>query len=378
MGSSLRQLLEAGPAGATDLLLSAAHDAQGRWRWMPAAKFAAQAAAAAPLALRCARGARLDDARLEHIARVRTLEALNLTGGLSSDRPHPGLGSLAALHRLHELTFGAERCGGDSWIVDDDLDLLANISSLRVLRLHHSWAVTDDGLARLAPLEGLRRLDLDGCRRVTGRGLCALPRLEHVVLSGCAAQDDALAGLAPLPGLDSLVLDRNRALQGPGLTHLTGLSRLRRLSLNRCTSVAEQHLRHLHPLAALRQLDLGGLTLSDAGLAGICRLRALRSLRVNANIDRGWIDERISDAGLAPLSQLAALERLELEVGCGVTDAGLDHLAGLPRLREVSLNYTAVTPDGVARLERAIPGLKVRFGANIEDVEYALGRYFGD
>ena len=64
--------------------------------------------------------------------------------------------------------------------------------------------------------------------------------------------------------------------------------------------------------------------------------------------------------------------------GEGLPDAGLIHLATLRHLRDLSLDYTAVTAAGVAELERSHPRLRVRHGASVDQVAEVLGRYFGD
>jgi len=58
---------------------------------------------------------------------------------------------------------------------------------------------------------------------------------------------------------------------------------------------------------------------------------------------------RITDKSLEILGRMASLERLEFWECAGLTNAGLAHLAGLPRLREVSIGGSpAVTRHGLA------------------------------
>jgi hypothetical protein len=58
---------------------------------------------------------------------------------------------------------------------------------------------------------------------------------------------------------------------------------------------------------------------------------------------------RITDRSLEILGQMASLERLEFWQCAGLTDAGVAHLAGLPRLHEISLNgLPQVTRGAVA------------------------------
>jgi len=52
------------------------------------------------------------------------------------------------------------------------------------------------------------------------------------------------------------------------------------------------------------------------------------------------------------------LKRLSLATS-GMTDAGLDHLAGLTNLEELNVTGTKVTADGIARLQAALPKCKI-------------------
>ena len=66
----------------------------------------------------------------------------------------------------------------------------------------------------------------------------------------------------------------------------------------------------------------------------------------------------MTDAGLQHLAGLTRLEWLELSQ-TQVTDAGLQHLAGLTGLRRLDLSQTQVTDAGVAALRKAKPSLKL-------------------
>jgi len=48
--------------------------------------------------------------------------------------------------------------------------------------------------------------------------------------------------------------------------------------------------------------------------------------------------------------------------GTRATDAGLKHLAGLGKLKELDLTGTQVTADGVGRLQKALPKCKIYSG----------------
>ena len=57
---------------------------------------------------------------------------------------------------------------------------------------------------------------------------------------------------------------------------------------------------------------------------------------------------------------MSSLEALVVE-NTSITDAGLMHLKGLKRLRELRIVNTAVTDAGVKALQAALPNLKVEY-----------------
>ncbi|MCH8047578.1 MAG: hypothetical protein IID44_28110 [Planctomycetes bacterium] len=73
-----------------------------------------------------------------------------------------------------------------------------------------------------------------------------------------------------------------------------------------------------------------------------------------------------TDAGLEHLKDMEKRESWNLSVGTldlsgtNVTDAGLQHLKGLKNLRELFLDETDVTDEGVKELQRALPTCRIR------------------
>ena len=68
---------------------------------------------------------------------------------------------------------------------------------------------------------------------------------------------------------------------------------------------------------------------------------------------------RVTDAGLAHLARMPRLEFLDLR-DTQVTDAGLAHLSALERLRSLRLGQTKVTTSGIEALQKALPHLEVQ------------------
>ena len=126
-----------------------------------------------------------------------------------------------------------------------------------------------------------------------------------------------------------------------------------------------------------------GRDLTDDGLANVADLKSVVALNLR--------DTQITSAGLVHLKGLTQLRRLHLErtkvddngiknlIGLSnleylnlyatkITDKSLDSLAGLKNLRQLYLWQTDVTDDGVAKLKKALPKLKIVRGIDLSKV----------
>ncbi len=105
-------------------------------------------------------------------------------------------------------------------------------------------------------------------------------------------------------------------------------------------------LAQLAPIApAVQWLDLGGTSVTDAGLAALGPMHRLQRLHLDQT--------KVTDSGLARLSRLRQVEYLNLR-GTAVTDKGLEALRELPHLRSLYLWQTAVTPAAAQALGDAL------------------------
>ncbi len=132
------------------------------------------------------------------------------------------------------------------------------------------------------------------------------------------------------------------------LACLKDLKALRELDL-RGTQVGEAGLLHLKELKGIERLHVRVLV-DDAGLVHVKQLRGLCSL----NLD----DTEITDAGLAQLTGLKELEHLDL-CGTQISDAGVVHLKELKGLGTLCLTGSLITEDGAEELRAALPGLRL-------------------
>ncbi len=104
----------------------------------------------------------------------------------------------------------------------------------------------------------------------------------------------------------------------------------------------DKELAALAPIApAIEWLDLGGTSVTDAGLAALGAMHHL----VRLHLDQC----PVTDSGLAALKGLKRIEYLNLRA-TAVTDRGIGVLSALPRLRSLYVWQTAVTPAAMKAL----------------------------
>lgn len=93
------------------------------------------------------------------------------------------------------------------------------------------------------------------------------------------------------------------------------------------------------------------LAMTNAALEPLGALPRLRALNLDTT--------QISDEGMQHLKRFHALEWLNLN-STQVTDAGLEQLKDLRGLKELNLTQTRVTDAGVKRLKQALPNCDIR------------------
>jgi hypothetical protein len=112
-------------------------------------------------------------------------------------------------------------------------------------------------------------------------------------------------------------------------------------------------------MTKLELLDLGLCEdLCDAGLVHLQGLSRLRELTLRST--------KVTDAGLVHLRGVKGLESLDLRY-TKVTDAGLAHLAPLTRLRTLDLRGTNVTGPGVRKLNQTLPKVRILHSAGPQE-----------
>lgn len=289
------------------------------------------------------------------------------------------------LRRIAELNAGGIRVGTSAitptWLVqwlgeDRAREILGEGRPFRLNALpleSRRSSITADALRPAGAFTHLSSIDFNDCR-IDCAGIAHLrsqATLSNVSLSGAMIDDAALATLRGARRMRFLYLS-NTGITDRGLESLTELTALRDLRLP-STQISDDGLRHMANLQDLHVLQLSGTNVGDDGMRYVGQLGALEKLQL--------VKTHVGDAGLAHLAGLKKLRMLELG-GTRVTDAGMKEVSEMKFLFQIDLRKTAVTdaglqllealpleivlyggpnitPAGVARMQRARPGILI-------------------
>lgn len=343
----------------------------------------------------------VSDAGAENLAFCESLESVDLTGTSTGDgliRALAGKTNLsrlktgcavtdAGIERLHEIpVFQAwrgedARCDLmsavsepnflqiDGPFTDAGLAGLAGLDGLFGLSFFwHSHAFTAAGLAPLRSLPHLGFLGCQGARCDDGamRQIAGMPRLIHLMAQGAVAGDEGWRALAKSQTIESIWGRDCRDFTGRGFAALATMPKLRGIAIS-CKHVDDASLAALPNFPGLREIT--PIDVVDEGFKHIGRCQNLETLwcmYCRETGDRATEHivglphlktyyagkTRITDRSLEMLGGMDSLERIEFW-GCeGITEAGLPHLALLPRLREV---HVAASPQVSERILTMFP-----------------------
>lgn len=298
-------------------------------------------------------GEQIGDELVHVAARIPSLQRLSLVGTSVTAR---GIQMLWPDTRLISLNLGRTRLSGDV------LDIVADFTTLKELKLDGCEWLRDEHLARLAPLENLEVLSVAETSITSGgfEHLQKLPRLKFIVLDGCPQVTDG-----SIDALIRLCQPRQISLSLSG-TEMTATS-LVRLRAGLPESTIYLRPETMVGLRAIgnrgqfltnqdgriwgfrRQADLDGMVLplqrGDLGLVGTV------SELVELNLDYTNVD----DAMLMELPEMSCLETLRLS-STHVTDDGLKSLSRFPNMQSLWLMENEIDGPGLAQL-RHVPKL---------------------
>jgi hypothetical protein len=297
----------------------------------------------------------------------------------------------AALPWLHELPSFKAWPGGDA-----TFSMFGARQRPSHLTLRGTF--TDRGMQHLRGLDGLFSLDIDDRRLVITAAamsplaslphlgelhvdahddwmprIAAMPRLRYLVIQDTDAGDEGFAALSRSPSIEYIWGRRCHNLRGRGFRALAKMPALRGLSVS-CLNVDDDAVAWLPSFPALRELM--PMDVPDAGYRHIgrcARLEALILMYCRDTTDAATeqiagLDNLlyyfnsytlITDRTPQLLSGMDGLERITFDTCHGLTNAGVASLARLPRLRELRVSGSGVTPAVRAAFP---PGVNVHCG----------------
>lgn len=197
-------------------------------------------------------------------------------------------------------------------ISDEALRHLAKVKILYTLDLTGA-PITDEGMKILASYPGIRELNLTRTK-ISESGLkelLKLPALTILNLEKTAITDSAAPVLSQIKRLQGLDL-KETAVTSKSLLEISRLKQLRRLNLGD-TKVDDKNLETLSSPEQLTELDLSGCDITDAGLAKIARIKNL--VRLNLSGTKVTDEGLVSLVSLENLGYLD-LSKTKLTPGC--------------------------------------------------------------
>ena len=139
---------------------------------------------------------------------------------------------------------------------DDDLKVVASLTSLKQLSLANRKRITDNGLRHLTGLSELEVLAIQGTN-VSGEGfqhVMNMQKLTLLTLDNSPVTDDALQYIGRLQKLELLFLNNTR-ITDDGLKHLASLKSVTNLQL-RGTLITDKAIKYLADLTSLKSVLL--------------------------------------------------------------------------------------------------------------------------
>ena len=243
----------------------------------------------------------------------------------------------------------------DGPFTDAGLARLAGLDGLFALSLFwHTPAFTSEGLAplKLLPNLGFLGCQDNHCDDKAMRHIAAFPRLRMLMGQGAVASDAGFEALSRSQTIEYFWGRECPNLTGRGFTALAAIPSLRGLAVS-CKNVNDASLSKLTDFPALREFM--PMDVDDAGFRYLGSCENLEALWCMYCRDTGDAatdhisglsrlktyyagKTNITDRSLEILARMTSLEHLEFWQCAGLTDVGMRQLAGLPHLREISLD----------------------------------------
>lgn len=245
-----------------------------------------------------------------------------------------------AFYQLRHLVYLRTLYLANTAVTDRDMKTLAGMTKLEELNLSGT-IVSDEGIVHLVGLSQLHSLNLS-YTQVSSSSMPYISKLTQLCeldLSGVSLSDEGVQHLANLVKLQKLCFKYSND-SAENLHVLRSFEHLRQLSLD---NIPQGTLLHLSELKKLEYLSLSNCSLSEADVAILQHLLAIRTLILTR--------VKLPDAGWRALGSLTHLQKLSVN-HTNIQDKHLEYLAELPNLREFDLQYTQISDVGLPALKK--------------------------
>jgi internalin A len=165
-----------------------------------------------------------------------------------------------------------------------------------------------------------------------------------------------------------IVIDDSQKLGRENLKYLRDLPNLKEIVVG--PDFPDEWCKQLEPLTQLEGLFLGGnfnfgQGVSDLGIASIARLPNLQALSL--------MHSKVTDDGLRHIAGLTKLRWLSLGGAQNVTNKGLIHLKDLKSLEDLTIEATRTTAEGLVHLQGLTKLRRLRLANEVQAQEQAVG-----
>ena len=265
----------------------------------------------------------------------------------------------ATLSRIYGLTMLKRLDVGACKITDAWLRHLSSFPALEEF-MATDTPITDAGLKYIGSVGPLKVLDLGSIAQASDEGIRALANLSNLEWLEVSALKDTftsegIASLKVLPRLRHLGMEMNEFTSDWSI-HFRDFPSLESLSLF-CHRTVDEALAPVGELGRLKKFRIIADGLTAGCLAHISRLNNLEELTIDD------INVPLTDGTLFQLAGLSKLKVLSIDAR-SLTDSGIAFLAAFSELEELELQFfepsgKAHERPGVQALKEALPRLRV-------------------
>jgi len=299
----------------------------------------------------------IDDLTLQSLARVESLESVDLSETAVTDEGLAQLGKLPNLEKL--ILKECEEVTGEAFA---DFQFP---ESLKVLNLERATKISDEGLAELERFSNLEELRLYRNKKIEGRGFECIGSLKKLKVLSCPETTISDKHIKPLDGIESLELiwfPGCKGISGRGLVCLSESKQCKKLSLNGCRKIDSPDFEVLVNFESLEELFLANTRIRNDNVEMLCKLKKLRFLNIEGN---HWLDDtafeklkncsvqklvavdlpRLTNASLQSASKMKRLEDLRVTAHEDFDGAGMASFAGNEQMKNLTFkaaNYLSL------------------------------------